>query len=203
MDESGLAENTIVVYTSDQGFYLGEHGWFDKRFIYDESFKTPLLVRWPYKITPGSKENEMVQNLDFAPTLLEAANIPVPTDMQGESLMPLLTGEKEKWDRDAVYYQYYEYPSVHMIKRHYGIVTKEYKLIHFYYDVDEWELYDRLKDPQELNNVFNDPAYASVVKEMKTKLDELRVKYGDSSELDQKYIEIYKNMKTEKENDFW
>ncbi|WP_286813560.1 MULTISPECIES: sulfatase family protein [unclassified Maribacter] len=203
LDESGLAENTIVVYTSDQGFYLGEHGWFDKRFIYDESFKTPLLVRWPYKITPGSKENEMVQNLDFAPTLLEAANIPVPTDMQGESLMPLLTGEKEKWDRDAVYYQYYEYPSVHMIKRHYGIVTKEYKLIHFYYDVDEWELYDRLKDPQELNNVFNDPAYASVVKEMKTKLDELRVKYGDSSELDQKYIEIYKNMKTEKENDFW
>ena len=203
LDESGLAENTIVVYTSDQGFYLGEHGWFDKRFIYDESFKTPLLVRWPYKITPGSKENEMVQNLDFAPTLLEAANIPVPTDMQGESLMPLLTGEKEKWDRDAVYYQYYEYPSVHMVKRHYGIVTKEYKLIHFYYDVDEWELYDRLKDPQELNNVFNDPAYASVVKEMKTKLDELRVKYGDSSELDQKYIEIYKNMKTEKENDFW
>ncbi|HAF77774.1 MAG TPA: sulfatase, partial [Maribacter sp.] len=147
LDESGLAENTIVVYTSDQGFYLGEHGWFDKRFIYDESFKTPLLVRWPYKITPGSKENEMVQNLDFAPTLLEAANIPVPTDMQGESLMPLLTGEKEKWDRDAVYYQYYEYPSVHMIKRHYGIVTKEYKLIHFYYDVDEWELYDRLNDP--------------------------------------------------------
>ena len=203
LDESGLAENTIVVYTSDQGFYLGEHGWFDKRFIYDESFKTPLLVRWPYKITPGSKENEMVQNLDFAPTLLEAANIPVPTDMQGESLMPLLTGEKEKWDRDAVYYQYYEYPSVHMVKRHYGIVTKEYKLIHFYYDVDEWELYDRLKDPQELNNVFNDPAYAAVAKEMKTKLDELRVKYGDSSELDQKYIEIYKNMKTEKENDFW
>jgi len=203
LDESGLAENTIVVYTSDQGFYLGEHGWFDKRFIYDESFKTPLLVRWPNKITPGSKENEMVQNLDFAPTLLEAANIPVPADMQGESLMPLLTGEKEKWDREAVYYQYYEYPSVHMVKRHYGIVTKEYKLIHFYYDVDEWELYDRLKDPQELNNVFNDPAYASVVKEMKTKLDELRVKYGDSSELDQKYIQIYKNMKTEKENDFW
>jgi len=193
LDTSGLAENTIVVYTSDQGFYLGEHGWFDKRFIYDESFKTPLLVRWPNKITPGTTENEMVQNLDFAQTFLEAAKINAPDDMQGESLMPLLTGNKENWDRDAVYYHYYEYPSVHMVKRHYGIVTKEYKLAHFYYDVDEWELYDRKKDPNEMNNVYDDPDYADVVKELKTKLTELRVKYKDSPELDQKYIDIYQN----------
>ncbi|AWW32795.1 sulfatase [Echinicola strongylocentroti] len=203
LDESGLAENTIVVYTSDQGFYLGEHGWFDKRFIYDESFKTPLIVRWPEKVAGGSVEDEMVQNLDFAQTLLDASGIEAPDDMQGESLMPLLTGNKEKWDRDAVYYHYYEYPSVHMVKRHYGIVTKEYKLVHFYYDVDEWELYDRKKDPNEMNNVINDPAYAEVVAEMKVKLKELRAKYKDSPELDSVFIEKYKTMQIEKGNDFW
>ena len=190
LEKSGLAENTIVVYTSDQGFYLGEHGWFDKRFIYDESFKTPLIVRWPNNIKPGSVENEMVQNLDFAQTFLEAAGIESPGDMQGESLMPLLLGEKGKWDRDAVYYHYYEYPSVHMVKRHYGIVTKEFKLFHFYYDVD-----DRLKDPNEMNNVYNDPAYASTVNKLKKELKELRVKYKDSPELDKKYINIYNNKK--------
>ncbi|MEQ9307454.1 MAG: sulfatase [Marinoscillum sp.] len=203
LEESGLAENTIVVYTSDQGFYLGEHGWFDKRFIYDESFKTPLIVRWPGKVEAGSLENEMVQNLDFAQTLLSAAGIQPPADMQGESLLPLLTGEIEKWDRDAVYYHYYEYPSVHMVKRHYGIVTKEYKLVHFYYDVDEWELYDRLNDPQEMNNVIDDPAFSEVVDELKTKLTELRVKYKDSPELDSLFIEKYKTMQIEKGNDFW
>ncbi|WP_262918056.1 sulfatase [Pontibacter sp. E15-1] len=203
LDESGLAENTIVVYTSDQGFYLGEHGWFDKRFIYDESFKTPLMIRWPERVAAGAVEDEMVQNLDFAQTMLTAAGITPPTDMQGESLMPLLTGQKEKWTRDAVYYHYYEYPSVHMVKRHYGIVTKEYKLAHFYYDIDEWELYDRLKDPQEMNNVFDDPAYADVVAELKVKLADLRKQYKDSPELDQKYIDIYKNMQVKKGNDFW
>ncbi|RJE74002.1 MULTISPECIES: sulfatase [Reichenbachiella] len=203
LDESGLAENTIVVYTSDQGFYLGDHGWFDKRFIYNESFKTPLMVRWPEKIKAGVVENEMVQNLDFAQTLLEAAGINSPSDMQGESLMPLLAGNKEQWDRDAVYYHYYEYPSVHMVKRHYGIVTKEYKLAHFYYDIDEWELYDRLNDPNEMNNVYDDPAYAEVVAELKDKLTELRAKYKDSPELDSIFIEKYKNMQIEKGNDFW
>jgi len=191
LDESGLAENTIVVYTSDQGFYLGEHGWFDKRFIYDESFKTPLLVRWPNVVDPKSVENEMVQNLDFAQTFLDAADIPAPADMQGESLLPLLKGQKEKWDRESVYYHYYEYPSVHMVKRHYGIVTKEFKLAHFYYDVDEWELYDRQKDPQEMNNVYNDPAYTETVERLQGELAGLRVKYKDSEELDQKYIDIY------------
>ena len=192
LDESGLAENTIVIYTSDQGFYLGEHGWFDKRFIYDESFKTPLLIRWPNRIAPGTTEDEMVQNLDFAQTFLEAAGISAPEDMQGENLIPLLEGKKDNWTRDVVYYHYYEYPSVHMVKRHYGIVTKEYKLAHFYYDVDEWELYDRQKDPSEMNNVYDDPAYSEVVKELKIKLEEQRNKYKDSPELDQKYIDIYK-----------
>jgi hypothetical protein len=193
LDESGLAENTIVIYTSDQGFYLGEHGWFDKRFIYDESFKTPLLVRWPNVVKPGSVENEMVQNLDFAQTMLEAVGIKPPNDMQGESLIPLLKGNKKDWTRDAVYYQYYEYPSVHMVKRHYGIVSKEFKLVHFYYDVDEWELYDRLNDPNEMNNVYNDPTYADTVKKLKKDLIALRIKYKDSTEQDQKYIDKYKS----------
>ncbi len=192
LKENGLDKNTIVVYTSDQGFYLGEHGWFDKRFIYNESFKTPLLVSWPGIIKPGSKSDEMVQNLDFAQTFLEAAGITPPEDMQGESLIPLLKGNSESWDREAVYYHYYEYPGAHMVKRHYGIVTTNYKMAHFYDDIDEWELYDRKKDLQEMNNVYNDPAYAEVVKKLHKELDELRVKYGDSDELNQKYIDLYK-----------
>jgi arylsulfatase A-like enzyme len=192
LDEQGLDENTIVVYTSDQGFYLGEHGWFDKRFIYDESFKTPLLVRWPGVVEPGSKNDQMVQNLDFAQTFLDAAGIEAPADMQGESIVPLLKGLDDAWDRDAVYYHYYEYPAVHMVKRHYGVVTREYKLAHFYYDVDEWELYDRMKDPMELSNEYDNPEYADVIKELKATLAELRVKYKDSEELDQKFIDLYK-----------
>lgn len=192
LDESGLAGNTLVVYTSDQGFYLGEHGWFDKRFIYDESFKTPLLVRWPNKIAPGITEDEIVQNLDFAQTFLEAAGIAAPDDMQGESLMPLLTGKGEQWERDGVYYHYYEYPSVHMVKRHYGIVTKDFKLVHFYFDVEEWELYDRKKDPNEMRNVYNDEAYAETVARLKEELQGLRKKYKDSDALDNKYIQTYR-----------
>ena len=195
LDESGLAKNTMVIYTSDQGFYLGEHGWFDKRFIYDESFKTPLMIRWPNEITPGTTNDEMVQNLDFAQTFLEAAQINVPSDMQGESLIPLLKGDTEQWNRDAVYYHYYEYPAVHMVKRHYGIVTKEYKLVHFYNDVDEWELYDRKKDLQEMKNVYHDPAYATIASKLHNELNELRIKYKDSPELDRKYIEIYNKKK--------
>ena len=191
LEANNLMENTIIVYTSDQGFYLGEHGWFDKRFVYDESFKTPLLVAWPGKVKAGSKTNEMVQNLDFAQTFLEAAGIPAPADMQGESLVPLLTGNTEKWTRDAVYYHYYEYPSVHMVKRHYAIVTKEYKLTHYYFDTDEWELIDRIKDPKELKNVYDDPAYAEIKAELHRKLDGLREKYGDSKELSQSYIDRY------------
>ncbi len=193
LDENGLSENTIVVYTSDQGFYLGEHGWFDKRFIYDESFKTPLLIKWPEKIKARTESSEMVQNLDFAQTFLEAAGVEAPKDMQGESLIPLLAGQPEKWTREGVYYHYYEYPGFHMVKRHYGIVTEDFKLAHFYYDIDEWELYDRKKDPMELNNVYNDPAYADKVKSLKEKLKELRGKYKDSDELDQHYIQMYRD----------
>lgn len=191
LDENDLSENTLVIYTSDQGFYLGEHGWFDKRFIYNESFKTPLLVRWPNTIQPGITNEEMVQNLDFAQTLLEAAQIAVPSDMQGESLMPLLTSNTEAWNRAAVYYHYYEYPAVHQVKRHYGIVTKEYKLAHFYYDVDEWELYDRVKDSLEINNVYGQPEYEEITALLKTKLEGLRKQYGDSDELNQYYIDIH------------
>jgi len=187
LDDHKLTNNTIVVYTSDQGFFLGEHGWFDKRFAYNESFKTPLLIRWPNVIKPGITNDEMVQNLDFAQTFLDAAGVTAPKDMQGESLVPLLKGQATNF-RDAVYYHYYEYPSIHMVKRHYAIVTKEYKLIHFYYDVNEWELYDRKKDPHELNNVYNDPAYTTIVKDLKIKLAAIRVKYKDSKELDEKYI---------------
>lgn len=190
LKESGLDKNTIVVYTSDQGFYLGEHGWFDKRFIYDQSFKTPLLIKWPGVIKPGSVNTQMVQNLDFAQTFLEIAGLTPPSDMQGESLVPIFKGEGKNF-RDAAYYHYYEYPSVHMVKRHYGIVTEDYKLIHFYYDVDEWELYDRKKDPGEMKNVYNDPAYEGVKKELHEKLKALRVKYKDSEELDQMYIKKY------------
>ncbi|MCR8668723.1 sulfatase [Aestuariibaculum sp. M13] len=193
LDEQHLSDNTIVVYTSDQGFYLGEHGWFDKRFMYNESFKTPLLIKWPNKIEAGTTEDEMVQNLDFAQTFLEIAGITAPEDMQGKSLVPLLTGKKETWDRDAVYYHYYEYPAEHAVKRHYGIATKEYKIIHFYHDVDQWELYDRLKDPNEVNNVYNNPEYAHVVEEMKSKLKDIRAKYKDSQVLDNYYIQLYKN----------
>jgi arylsulfatase A-like enzyme len=193
LDESGLSENTIVIYTSDQGFYLGEHGWFDKRFIYDESFKTPLLMRWKNVIAPNSQNDEMVQNLDFAPTLLEAAGISVPKDMQGESLIPLMRGDTKSWNRSSVYYHYYEYPAVHMVKRHYGIVTKAYKLVHFYNDVDEWELYDRLKDPREMKNVYDDPAYTNIVKDLKAKLVDLRIHYKDSDSLSQVYIDRWRN----------
>ncbi|MGV7223915.1 MAG: sulfatase family protein [Nitrospinales bacterium] len=192
LEENGLAENTIVVYTSDQGFYLGEHGWFDKRFIYNESFKTPLLVKWPGVIEPKTTNTQMVQNLDFAQTLLDVAKVEAPEDMQGESLVPLFKGETEGF-RDAVYYHYYEYPAIHMVKRHYAIVTEEYKLVHFYYDVDEWELYDRKKDKNEMNNVYNDPAYAEIVEELTLKLADMRVKYKDSKELDQYNIDRFIN----------
>ena len=191
LDTEELTDNTVVVYTSDQGFYLGEHGWFDKRFMYEESFRTPLLIKWPYVITAGITEDEMVQNLDFAQTFLEMAGIVAPGDMQGESLLPLLNGEKELWTRDAVYYHYYEYPAEHAVKRHYGVATKEYKLMHFYHDVDQWELYDRINDPSELNNIYNDPDSADKVIQLKKKLNEIRTYYKDSDALNRKFIEKY------------
>ena len=188
LKESGMAKNTIVVYTSDQGFYLGEHGWFDKRWMFEESLRTPLIVSWPGKTKPGSINNEMVSNLDFAETFLEAAGIPVPEDMQGESLVPVLKGSTPGDWRNEYYYHYYEYPGWHYVKRHYGITTGRYKLIHFYYDINEWELFDMEKDPHEMKNVYDDPAYAEVKAELHERLDKLMENYGDSEELAKSYI---------------
>ena len=194
LDENELDDNTIVVYTSDQGFYLGEHGWFDKRFIYDQSFKTPLLVRWPNVIKPGMTNAQMVQNLDFAQTFLETAGVESPDDMQGESLVPLFKGETNDF-REAVYYHYYEYPSVHMVKRHYGVATDRYKLMHFYYDIDERELYDLQEEPNEMKNLYEDPDYGAIKNELHDKLEGLREQYGDSDELNQQFIDRYLNQK--------
>ena len=197
LEEAGLAENTVVVYTSDQGFYLGEHGWFDKRFMYEESFRTPLLVRYPKEIKPGTVIDALVQNLDFAPTLLDYAGIKAPEDMQGESFRKLVAGKTKKW-HDAVYYTYYEYPAVHMVKRHYGVATDRYKLIHFYYDVDEWEMYDLQTDPMEMKNIYDDPEYAEVRENLHKKLEELRKQYGDSDELNDKFIKEHLKRRAKK-----
>lgn len=192
LDENGLTENTIVVYTSDQGFYLGEHGWFDKRFMYEESFRTPLLMRYPKEIKAGTVVDQLIQNLDFAATFLDYAETDIPKDIQGESFRYIVNGESDEW-RDAIYYTYYEYPGEHNVQRHHGVRTDRYKLIHFYYDSDTYELYDMEKDPSEMNNVYNDQAYASVRKEMHKKLKEIRIKYGDSDELDKENLERYLN----------
>jgi arylsulfatase A-like enzyme len=187
LDKSDLSKNTLIVYTSDQGFYLGEHGWFDKRFMYEESFRTPLIMSYPPLIKAGTQSNDLVLNLDFAETFLELAGVDVPEEMQGMSLLPALKENNYKW-RDAIYYHYYEYPGIHAVKRHYGIRTNRYKLIHFYYDIDEWELYDLEKDPYEMNNIYNKPQYDVVQKQLHEQLDLLRKKYKDSDELDQKFI---------------
>ena len=190
LDKEGLTENTIVVYTSDQGFYLGEHGWFDKRFMYEESLRTPLLIRYPKEIPAGSKVDALIQNLDFAPTFLDYANANIPEDIQGESFRNIVNQKTAK-GRDAIYYTYYEYPSVHMVKRHYGVRTERYKLMHFYYDIDEWELYDLEKDPSEMHNLYGQKKYAEVQKNMHIRLIELRTRYGDSDSLNQMHIERY------------
>ncbi len=175
LDESGLAANTIVVYSSDQGFYLGEHGWFDKRWIFEESLRTPLLIRWPGVAAPGSVNRDLVSNLDFAETLLEAAGVPVPADMHGRSLVPLLKGHTPADWRKSFYYHYYEYPGPHDVARHYGVVTARYKLVRFYEpQFDYWELFDLEKDPRELTSVYGRPEYAQVQKELEAELARLR-----------------------------
>lgn len=187
LEREGILDNTIVIYTSDQGFFLGEHGWFDKRFMYEECQRTPLLVRYPPAVKAGSVTDAMALNIDFAPTLLDFAGLNVPEDIQGVSLRPVLTGggrEPEGW-RDAVYYHYYEYPSWHSVKRHYGIRTKDYKLIHFYNDVDEWELYDLRKDPHEMRSVYGDPGYAAVRAGLEAKMSALQQQYGDTDPTEQ------------------
>ncbi|MCA9035448.1 MAG: sulfatase [Planctomycetaceae bacterium] len=175
LDEAGLSENTIVIYSSDQGFYLGEHGWFDKRWIYEESLTTPLMVRWPGVTKPGSSSSALVSVLDFPETFLDAAGQPVPPDMQGASLKPLLAGQTpENW-RQSFYYHYYEYPGAHSVRKHYGVVTDRFKLFHFYEpDTNYWTLIDRESDPNEMKNVYDEPAYAGTREKLHSELTRLR-----------------------------
>jgi len=163
LDDTGLAANTIVIYSSDQGFFLGEHGWFDKRWIFQESARTPFLIRWPGVVKAGSVNKDLAANIDVAETFLQVAGVPVPDRMQGRSLLPLLKGATPADWRTAFYYHYYEYPAFHKVRPHYGVITERYTLAHFYApDVDCWELFDREKDPGEMRSVFGDPSYADV-----------------------------------------
>ena len=184
LKDSGLAENTIVIYTSDQGFYLGEHGWFDKRWMYEESFRMPFMISYPKRIESGTVNSNLLLNIDFAPTLLELAGISVPDDMQGTSFVSQLDMDPNDV-RDAVYYHYYEYPKWHKVQPHYGIRTNRFKLIHFYYSMDEWELYDLDKDPNEMNNLYANPKYKKLIKQLKKKLKALQVEYKDDMSLDE------------------
>lgn len=199
LEENGLMENTVIIYTSDQGFYMGEHGWFDKRFMYEESLRTPLLIYYP-----GNEPSDVdlpVQNIDYAPTFLQIAGVKEFEPMQGESLLPILRGEKiDNW-RDAIYYHYYEFPAEHAVRKHFGIRTSRYKLIRFYSDssdsakieyswlkdkeaarikLDYWELYDLERDPSEMENIYGYPEYEDVAEELKRQLKELQAKYGES-----------------------
>ena len=178
LEEQGLDENTIIVYTTDQGFYLGEKGFFDKRFMYEESLAMPLLVQYPKEIPAGTTIDALTQNLDFAPTFLDYAGAEIPEAMQGKSLRPVLNRSAKDEDfRNAVYYHYYDFPAFHMVKRHYGIRTNRYKLIHFYDDIDEWELYDLKKDPSEENNLYESKDYAGIQKQLHQSLDSLQKVY--------------------------
>lgn len=176
LDKNGLAENTLIVYCSDQGFYLGEHGWFDKRFMYEESFRTPLLMKWPGMIKKGTVNNDMVSNLDFAQTFIELAGGKSPEGMQGLSLLPVMKSKTPQNWRSSLYYHYYDFPAVHNVPKHEGVANKRYKLIHFY-EINEWELYDLEKDPKEMKSEYANPAYAPVVKSMKQELSKLKEQY--------------------------
>lgn len=180
LDRNGLADKTVVVYSADQGFYLGEHGWYDKRWMYEESLHMPLLVRWPGKVKPGTVDRHMVSNLDFAETFLDIAGAPIPADMQGRSMLPLLAGRSPADWRTTFYYHYYEYPRPHRVAPHYGVRTEQHKLI-YYPQTREWELFDLTKDKHELHSVYADPAYADVVERLKAELVRLREEYRDDT----------------------
>ena len=181
LEANGLADNTIVVYPSDQGFFLGEHGWFDKRWIYEESMRTPLLVQYPGHIEAGTKVDALVQNIDYAPTFLEYAGLPVPADIQGRSLKPLAEGKPVRdWHRN-LYYHFYEFTGSHAVRAHYGVRSDRYKLARFYGDLDYWEFYDLQADPREMNNRIDDPAYQDEIARMKAELTRLRREYGDNA----------------------
>ena len=182
LEANDLSENTVVIYTSDQGFYLGEHGWFDKRWMYEESFRMPFIISYPKMIQPKSENSNLLLNIDFAPTLLELASIEIPKSIQGTSFVPQLKSNFEDV-RDAVYYHYYEYPKWHMVQPHYGIRTKRFKLIHFYYSMDQWELYDLDSDPNEMNNLYENVKYKNLIGALKKKLKGLQTSYKDDMSL--------------------
>ncbi len=186
LKDNGLYDNTIIIYMGDQGFFLGEHGLYDKRWMYEEALQMPCLISYPNAIKKGQDLEELTLNIDIAPTLLDFAGVRIPDDIQGESMKGLLTGKtgvKDNW-RKSAYYQYFEYPKWHNVQPHYGVRTDQFKLIHFYYNIDTWELYDLKKDPKEVKNIYNDPAYAGVVKELKAEIVKLQKQYGDTQSLE-------------------
>jgi arylsulfatase A-like enzyme len=181
IDANGLTESTIVVYTSDQGFYLGDHGMYDKRFMYEESLRTPLVVRWPGTIKPGGVQKAMALNLDFAPTLLDAAGLSIPADMQGRSLVPVLRGKRPADWRTSIYYRYYHDPGHHNTAAHYGVRTETHKLIYFW-KKHQWELFDLGKDPRELRNVYGEANYAEITEKLKAELGRLKKEFKDEDQ---------------------
>ena len=182
LDKSGLSRNTMVVYTSDQGFFLGDHGLFDKRFMYEESIRMPFLVRWPARIKPGTKSQAMALNIDFAPTFLEVAGLPIPAEMQGRSLLPVLRGTTPANWRTAMYYRYYHDPGDHNTRAHYGVRTATHKLIYFW-TKDQWELFDLVRDPHELYNLYGQPGQAALAASLKAELARLKREVNDRDQL--------------------
>jgi arylsulfatase A-like enzyme len=181
----GLEKDTVVIYASDQGFYNGEHGWFDKRWIYEESIHMPLIVSWPGVVKPGTRFTPMVQNIDYASTFVEIAGGHTPDGLHGRSLVPILRGQTPTDWRHSVYYHYYD-PD-HGVPRHYGIRTERYTLVHFYV-TDEWELYDLKKDPQQMRSVYSDPSYAATVDRLKAELNRLKTGFKDTSDQPQAVV---------------
>jgi arylsulfatase A-like enzyme len=182
LDRRGLAKNTIVIYSSDQGFFLGDHGLYDKRFMYEESLRMPFLVRWPAAIKPRSRIDAMALNLDFAPTFLDAAGLPVPADMQGRSLLPVLRGRTPADWRTSMYYRYYHDPGDHNTRAHYGVRTRTHKLIHFW-KKDQWELFDLANDPSEMHNLYGQPGHEALTAALKAELDRVKRAARDDDRL--------------------
>ncbi len=188
LKEKGIFENTLIIYMGDQGFYMGEHGIYDKRWMYEESLIMPCLISYPGDVKAGQKVDKIALNVDIAPTILDFAGIEIPKDMQGESMKALLEGDKTAADnwRTSAYYQYFEYPKWHNVQPHFGIRTERYKLIHYYYNIDKWEFFDMEKDPNELTNQYDNAEYAEVIDSLKVELKDLQVKYNDDLPLDER-----------------
>ncbi|MDH3456964.1 MAG: sulfatase [Gemmatimonadota bacterium] len=180
LDESRLADDTLVIYCSDQGFFLGEHGWYDKRWMYEESLRMPFVARWPGGIEPGQRVPQLIQNIDYAPTFIQLAGAEAPTDLHGASLLDLMVGRQPRRWRTSVYYHYYEYPDPHRVAPHYGMRTERHKLV-YYYRTREWELFDLEADPSEMRSIHGDPTYRAILSDLKRELRRLRAVYGDAT----------------------